>query len=87
MVETSGSCYPEGEVTDQGLRPGAQHEAVMDALFVAAQVESFIGSLGDDEAEQVDVEGSRPIEVGDHVLRVGRPQHVERRCGPLLVEH
>lgn len=86
LLETlQGLMRPDAEAEVAQARLGAEAEAqaVMQPFLEAAKVERVVGLLGDDEAEQVDVEGPRAGEVGDDELGMGGPHDVERRRDPV----
>ena len=61
-----------------GSRPGAEHDAVVDELLVAPEVQGVGLGRGDVEAEEVDPEGTRPVQIGHHEVDVGHPHDVGR---------
>ena len=61
LVEVRGMPDPERDVVDERLRSRAQHEAVVQPLLDAAQVERVAGVRGGEEAEHVDVESPRGV--------------------------
>ena len=52
---------------------------MVDELLVAPEVQGVGLGRGDVEAEEVDPEGARPLEVGHHEVDVGHPDDVGRR--------
>ncbi len=61
-----------------GWQPGAEHDAVVDELLVAPEVQGVGLGRGDVEAEEVDPEGPGPSQIGHHEVDVGHPDDVRR---------
>jgi hypothetical protein len=76
----------EGEVADRRDGRATQHEAVMVAVFVAAQVDGLVALLGHDEPELADVELPRALKVGNEQLSMCRADNIER-CGDAAAHH
>jgi hypothetical protein len=66
-------------VPDQRLPTLGKHQAVVQALLITAQIDRFRSLGAHDEAEHVDVEVARGVQIGDHVLGMGDAHYVEAR--------
>jgi hypothetical protein len=80
-VQVGRGADPEREPGGGGFTAFAQDQVVVGQLVVAAQVEGADLGTGDHEAEQVDPEPARPLQVGDDQFGVGGPDDVGRHHG------
>jgi hypothetical protein len=70
------AAHPEGKGDQRRLTALSQHEAVVDELVKAAQIERPVVLIRDGKAEHVDPEPARAGEVGHDQLGICRAHDV-----------